>query len=458
MRDVFNPQFLAQIIAQLGEDGHRCIIFEGVKGLRLALSNPRTKLLLLGASYSEIPELVEAIHFNPAGRDIPILFCFKQHLLENQEDLLIPEIDDFLIEPFTVRDISIRVGRLQQRSMVARDEMGSTKFKLIAHFGLQQLIGQSPSFVETIEKLPRVAACDAAVLLIGETGTGKEMYARAIHYLSARARKPFIPVNCGSIPAELFENEMFGHEAGAFTDARQARRGLIAEAEGGTLLLDEVDSLPMSAQVKLLRFLQDRQYRPLGASNYRQSNTRLIAASNKDLQRLVQEGQFREDLYYRLRVVSLNLPALRERREDIVPLARHFLRTSATDYNRPVAKFSHTAMQKLMAYSWPGNVRELENVVRQSVVLTDKTIIRAEDLPLSSETTAASINWQESFNVAKARVIEDFELKYLNEIVSASDGNISRAARAAQKDRRTFFALLKKHGLTTTARNQLVED
>ena len=284
------------------------------------------------------------------------------------------------------------------------------------------------------------------------------MCARAIHYLSARARQPFIPVNCGSIPEDLFENEMFGRKAGAFTDARQARRGLIAEAEGGTLFLDEVDSLPLSAQVKLLRFLQDREYRPLGASYYRRANTRLIVASNKDLQRLVQEGQFPEDLYYRLRVVSLNLPALRERREDIVPLARHFLRTSATDYNRPVAKFSHTAMQKLMAYSWPGNVRELENVVRQAIVLTDKTIIRAEDLPLSSETTAASINWQESFNVAKARVIEDFELKYLNEIVSASDGNISRAARAAQKDRRTFFALLKKHGLTTTARNQLVED
>lgn len=458
MGGVFNPEQLAQVIKQLEEDGHCCTIFDGLKGLRSALCNPRTKLLLLGAVNSEIPQLIEIFRSNSAnGRDIPILFCFKESFPENEAELLISHVDDFLIGPFNVRDICLRVSCLQSRSMMVSDEVQHTKFNLISHFGFQQLVGRSPAFLATVEKLPRVAACDVSVLLIGDTGTGKEMCARAIHYLSPRSSHPFIPVNCGSIPADLFENEMFGHEAGAFTDARQARRGLIAEAEGGTLFLDEVDSLPLSAQVKLLRFLQDHEYRPLGASAYRRANTRLVVASNQDLQRKVQEGTFREDLYYRLKVISLQLPALCERQDDIVPLALHFLRTAAAEYKRPVARFSHNAMQKLIAYSWPGNVRELENVVRQAIVLTEKPVIRAHDLHLASETQESVSTLQEPFNVAKARVIENFERNYLNEVVSACDGNISHAARVAKKDRRAFFALLKKHALTTNHRHRSTE-
>jgi DNA-binding NtrC family response regulator len=322
---------------------------------------------------------------------------------------------------------------------------------------MQQFIGQAPTFVETIKQIPRVANCDAPVLLMGDTGTGKEMCARAIHYLSSRAGMPFIPVNCGSIPTELFENEMFGHEPGAYTDARESRRGLIAEAEGGTLFLDEVNSLALPSQAKLLRFLQDQQYRPLGATKYRQANVRVLAASNRNLMDKSQGILFREDLYYRLKVVLLTLPSLRERLEDIMPLAFHFLKTAAREYGRNVTRFSHEATLTLSSYDWPGNIRELENVVRQAVVFAEGTLIHADSLQISSGNRDISPDMvshipshKEPFKVAKAQVIESFERYYLKNLLSECGGNISKAARGAKKDRRAFFALLKKHDLTSS--------
>jgi DNA-binding NtrC family response regulator len=247
---------------------------------------------------------------------------------------------------------------------------------------------------------------------------------------------------------------MFGHESGAFTDARQSRRGLIAESEGGTLFLDEVDSLPLSTQVKLLRFLQDKQYRPLGASQYRQAQTRLIAASNKNLLQRVREGTFREDLYYRLKVVSLSLATLRERQEDILPLALHFLEIAATEYKRAATRFSQDAIQKMTAYDWPGNVRELENAVRHAAIMTNGPVIRARDIQVSSDAPPVASTARESLKAAKARVVEAFERHYLQEVLATCGGNISEAARQAQKDRRTFFGLLKKYRLNTAYHSQ----
>ena len=315
------------------------------------------------------------------------------------------------------------------------------------------MLGWSEDFMAVVEKIPRVAACDATVLITGETGTGKELCARTIHYFSPQASGPFVPINCSAIPTELFENELFGHESGAFTDARQPRRGLVAEAEGGTLFLDEVDTLHPLAQVKLLRFLQDRQYKPLGSSRYRQANVRLLAATNRDLPAKMREGVFREDLYFRLNLISLRLPALRERQEDIEILARYFMEQAAQDYRRPVAEFSSDALLKLRAYAWPRNVRELENVIRQAVIMTEGTMIQESELNINVPETARSFSWKEPFNTAKARMVETFERDYLRQLLSACDGNISQAAREAQKDRRTFFGLLKKYGLTHAAKN-----
>lgn len=451
MSNAFQPEQLNALVESLTSDGHQCSVFTKVSGIKSAFANASTKLLLLGVGDGELQETLEALHScSNAAPGVPIILYLKE--VQDMSEVLVPGIDDFLFAPLNLLDVRLRIHRLVRRAAEKQDELERVKLHMHSHFGMQQFIGKSPAFLAAVAKVPRVAGCDAPVLLSGETGTGKEMCARAIHYLSPRAKKPFIPINCGSIPADLFENEMFGHEAGAFTDARQSRRGLIAEAEGGTLFLDEIDSLPGTTQVKLLRFLQDRQYRPLGASQYRQANTRILTASNQNLLRKVQENTFREDLYYRLKVITLQLPSLAERPEDIGLLATYFLTHSAREYDRPVTHLSADAMRKLNTYNWPGNVRELENVIRQAVIMVDGPVIRARDINLPTDTTepaADSPHQHEPFKVAKARMIEDFERAYLNDIVASHDGNISKAARAAKKDRRSFFALLKKYSLTS---------
>lgn len=448
MYDLSEPQQLLDLVKCMEAEGYQCLVSEGFASLRAGLTDPDTTLLLLGVTESSLPDLVNKIRADGGGvHEVSVVVYLKQHQPSIEKDLLLPEVDDFLLEYLNPRVSLLRIRRLTERYNLKQDELEESRSKLISHFGMQQFIGTAPSFLATLEKIPRVADCDAAVLIAGETGTGKEMCARAIHYLSPRAGRAFIPVNCGSIPADLFENEMFGHEPGAFTDARRSRNGLIAEAEGGTLFLDEVDSLPPSAQVKLLRFLQDLQYKPLGASYYRHANTRLMAASNQLLMDKVRNGDFREDLYYRLKVVSLTLPALRDRQEDVVPLALHFLRISGQQYGRRVIRFSPEATQKLLRYHWPGNVRELENVIRQSVVMADGPTIRSCDIQLPSDGLAVAASIKEPLKIAKARMIEAFERNYLKEMLADCGGNISKAARLAQKDRRSFFELLKKYGL-----------
>ncbi|KAA0242848.1 MAG: sigma-54-dependent Fis family transcriptional regulator [Candidatus Brocadia sp. AMX2] len=231
-----------------------------------------------------------------------------------------------------------------------------------------------------IEKIPSLAWSDATVMIYGETGTGKELIARAIHYNSHRHGKPFIPVNCGALPDHLIENELFGHAKGAFTDASTAEKGLIAEAEGGALFLDEVDTLSSSAQIKLLRFLQDKEYRHLGSSKSRGADVRVIAATNSNLWYLVETKRFREDLYYRLNVLSVTLPPLRERVSDIPLLAAHFLTRYAKQNRRGLLHLSGDAMQKLIHYPWSGNVRELEGVIQRAAVLCASSVLEPEDI------------------------------------------------------------------------------
>ena len=280
------------------------------------------------------------------------------------------------------------------------------------------------------------------VLISGETGTGKELCARAIHYLSPRAGRPFITVNCGAIPVELVENELFGHERGAFTDASTAQGGLIHEAEGGTLFLDEIACLPLLAQVKLLRFLQDKEYRRLGSPKTQQGDVRVVAAMNIDLEEAVREGKLRQDLYYRLNIIPLVLPPLRERREDIPLLARYFLAKYAARLNKDVTDCSPDVMQLLVLYEWPGNVRELEHTIERAVVLSEQAVIHKADIILPRVAAAAH---QDSFQEAKAKVIAQFERTYIQGLLLAHQGNITKAARAAQKNRRAFWQLMRKH-------------
>jgi DNA-binding NtrC family response regulator len=308
--------------------------------------------------------------------------------------------------------------------------------------GLEQIVGESPLLIAALKQIPVVAKFDVGVLILGETGTGKEVFARAIHYHSRRAAGPFAPVNCGALPADLLENEFFGHEPGAYTGATGCHRGLLRETDGGTIFLDEVDCLPLAAQVKLLRFLQDGQFRPLGCERLCSANVRVMAASNADLAEAVKAGRFRADLYYRLNVVSLRLPPLRERDDDITLLARHFLARCRDRFGGGTKTLSAAAVQKLIAYNWPGNVRELENVIQRAFVLAQTEILDSKDFSVGiPEANPADT----SFQTLKARLIDEFEQAYLRRVLRAHAGNITKAAQSAGKDRRAFWELMRKH-------------
>jgi DNA-binding NtrC family response regulator len=299
------------------------------------------------------------------------------------------------------------------------------------------------------EQLGNIASFDVSVLIFGESGTGKELAARAIHYLSARSHKPFMPVNCGAIPENLFENELFGHRKGAFTDAIFHQDGVVKETEGGTLFLDEIGVITPHIQVKLLRLLQEKEYKPLGDSKTRKANVRIIAATNKELQTMVQEDTFREDLFFRLNIVSLSIPPLRERKEDIPLLVDHFIKQYSREYRKPIASVSEDAMLALISYSWPGNIRELENKILHAFVMAKNNEITVRDIDMPR----FEIQWRkedstfERFKKAKQKAIEDFERNYLTLVMAACGGDVNSAAHQAGKSRTAFWNLLSKHQL-----------
>ncbi|HEY6389730.1 MAG TPA: sigma-54 dependent transcriptional regulator, partial [Bryobacteraceae bacterium] len=315
---------------------------------------------------------------------------------------------------------------------------------LIATLSQVNLVGRDPGFLHIAEKIPTCARADFAVLITGETGTGKELFARAIHFMSRRRNHPFVPVDCGGTPDHLFENEMFGHARGAYTDAHRDQKGLAGMAEGGTLFLDEIDSLSLGAQSKLLRFLQERQYRPLGAECFARSDIKLVAATNGCLEEQVRKKQFRQDLYFRLNVLRLDLPPLRERPADIPLLAEHFLALHCAAGERRT--FTPAALQQMRAYSWPGNVRELLNAVQRAIVFSRTRLINAcEIVPRMPPAQAGE------FSQARAEALHSFERDYVGEMLRRHGGNVTRAAREAGKERRAFGKLVKKHGLSARA-------
>jgi DNA-binding NtrC family response regulator len=346
---------------------------------------------------------------------------------------------DFVLTP--VREAELRV-RVQQGLQAAPPAPRAEE-----EFGLHHLVGEAPAFVAVKESLAPMAQSGLTVLLYGETGCGKEMCARALHYLSRRASKPFLPVNCGAIPADLFENELFGHERGAFTSAWTKQTGLVAEAEGGTLFLDEIEALSPAGQVKLLRFLQDQTYFSVGSPKPKRANVRIIASTNVDLAGRTRQGAFREDLYHRLAVLVLTLPPLRERRSDIPRLADYFWQKHAAEHGRSAVTWSTGALEVMRNHAWQGNVRELQNVIQRLLVLSRGDVIQADDLPFPHPQPGPAVQEMPrgSLKQAKARIIEQFERAYLSSLLRAHAGNITRAAREAQKERRSFGRLIKKY-------------
>ena len=306
---------------------------------------------------------------------------------------------------------------------------------------LAGLVYRSSKMAELVAEARMVAASDASVLIRGESGTGKEVLARLIHAASPRAKGAFVAINCGAIPEQLLESELFGHVKGAFTGAANARGGLFQAANGGTLFLDEIGDMPLALQVKLLRVLQERVVRPVGAIQGEPVDVRLISATHRDLEAAMAEGQFREDLYYRLDVVSLVLPRLEERREDIPLLASHFIQLVAGKYGKPISGFAPEALEALATAAWPGNVRQLYNVVEQSCALTSTPLI-----PLTLVQRALRVPTLEALSYAEAK--QRFERNYLVQLLKLTDGNVADAARIAERNRTEFYRLLQKYDLT----------
>jgi transcriptional regulator with PAS, ATPase and Fis domain len=318
------------------------------------------------------------------------------------------------------------------------------------------LIGESTEFRRALELVRRFSVSTATVLIQGETGTGKELAARAIHYLSERQNGPFIPINCGALPETLVESELFGHVRGAFTDAREATAGQIGLARGGTLFLDEIEAMPLRAQIVLLRFLQDKKYRAVGGSVVENADVRIVGATNADLTAMVKEGTFRSDLLFRLNVLPVTLPPLRNREGDVPVLARCFLARLNRQSDGPPIALDEAALGLLRAHSWPGNVRELENVMQRQFLLSrGGTILQlcAADLGLDADkldgnppSGGEALN--EVFKIAKAEAVARFERAYIEELLSRTAGNLSLASRLSGKDRSDIGKLLRKHGIS----------
>lgn len=395
-------------------------------------------------SIQKLPQLVTTLRERWLGVPIVGLFCQGLDTPCPVKSGLLTCLDDFLILPLQQLDVYLRIQRLLYVPKKATESARSG-----TTFRVKGLVGESKKFLEIIEKVPIIASSDATVLILGETGTGKELFARAIHYHSARSGGPFIPVNCGALPDHLFENELFGHAKGAFTDASSEQKGLLQEAERGTLLLDEVDALSFAAQIKLLRFLQDREYRPLGSSKSLRANVRILASTNRDLKGLVDKKQFREDLYYRINSLLLFLPSLRDRLDDIPLLAKHFLTLATRQVEGKTIQLSSGAQRKLLAHAWPGNVRELETVIQRAITFNTSPTIQAEDIDLPSQEQPEVLT-ELALGNAKSLFVGQFERSYLTNILATYQGNVSQAAKAAGKERRSFQRLLKKHGLNRT--------
>jgi DNA-binding NtrC family response regulator len=349
----------------------------------------------------------------------------------------------YVTKPFHTEEILLQIKRaLEQRNL--QSEVERLRKEVQSRFGFENIIGQSTKMREVFELVAHVSDLAVNVLIVGESGTGKEMIARAIHQSSARAAGSFIPINCAAIPETLLESELFGYVRGAFTDARRDRRGLFHAAHGGVLFLDEISEIPLNLQAKLLRVIEDKEVRPLGANQSEKVDARLVSACNQDLERLVQEGLFRQDLYYRLNIIRIELPPLRERAEDIPILIEHFLRKFSDQVEREVEDIEPEALAALTDYHWPGNVRELEHTIERAVLLGKEARIGLQDLP-SSLAARSDGPLPLASAVAKTYTLRDLEREYIMRVMESVHGNKTEAAKTLGVDRTTLYRKLEEY-------------
>jgi two-component system response regulator HydG len=373
--------------------------------------------------------------------DVPVIVMTAFGSMDIAVDAIRAGAYDFVTKPLNLDALMFAVDRA-----IRHRQLGSEIRRLRdreVDRRIPGVVGESPAARELHDLIDRVAHTDATVLITGESGTGKEVVARAIHQHSRRAQAPFAAINCAAVPAQLLESELFGHVRGAFTDARRDRQGLFVQAGAGTLFLDEIGEMAPEMQAKLLRALQERRVRPIGADNEVAFQARIIAATNIDLEHAVEQGSFREDLYYRINVVHIAVPPLRARTADILPLADFFLRRNAERTGKPVVALNRPAAQKLLDYPWPGNVRELENCIERAIALTDRSEIGVDDLPARVRDHQGTRVVIDGIAPEEMLPLAEVERRYIRRVLEVCQGNKSQAARVLGLDRRTFYRRLE---------------
>jgi two-component system, NtrC family, response regulator AtoC len=443
------PDMLANCARILRRCGYECLTAEtSDQGLALVHSaQPDVVLVDLRMPGTNGIDIVKAVKSQHPHIEVVLMTAYAT--IETAVDAIKQGAFDYLPKPFTAEQLQAVIQRTRRQKPIT-PEARRVKAEMACPDG-GEMVGNSEAMAALREHIRRIAATEATVLITGESGTGKELVARSLHQLSRRRALPFVPVDCAALPESLLESELFGHEKGAFTGASLSRPGLFELAHRGTLFLDEVAELPLPLQAKLLRVLEARQLRRLGGRQLISIDVRLIAATNRDLAKAMEGGSFREDLFYRLNVIPIHVPPLRQRREDILLLATHFLRTSAPISPLQPTGFAPEAMELLERYGWPGNVRELKNTVERARALANRLAIQPEDLPpevrhLSPE-VVDRLPPMHSFKAAKQEIVTEFEERRLRELMELSGWNIARAARASGMHRKTIERKLKRYNL-----------
>jgi DNA-binding NtrC family response regulator len=371
--------------------------------------------------------------------DLPVIIMTAFGSIDTAVEAIGSGAVDYVSKPMNVEEIRAAVHRVLQRQREVRAPLGGASEEPAG------IIGRTPAMVEVYKTIARVAPGLSTVLILGESGTGKELVARAIHRHSARRERPFVAVDCTSLTETLLESELFGHVKGAFTGAIADTPGLFAEADGGTIFLDEIGEITPPLQAKLLRVLQEHQVRPVGGAQWRSVDVRVVAATNRDLAGAAASGEFREDLYYRLKVVTISLPPLRERREDISLLVDHLVRRAATQCGKPASALSDAALAVLHDYDWPGNVRELAHVLERSVALAQDAVISVDDLP--AELRGGPPPTVPTDLVGDRPTLEELKQRYIRHVFEESGGNVSRAAAVLGLERRSLYRMLRRYGI-----------
>ncbi len=370
--------------------------------------------------------------------DVPVIILTAYGTIESAVEAMKEGAYSYLTKPFDYRELLVQIRNGIEKSKLSR-EVKRLRSMIKADFEGQNIIGHSEALKRVFEAVALAAETDSNVFISGESGTGKGLVARALHQLSERKDKPFVPINCAAIPATLLESELFGFEKGAFTGAFANKKGLFVQADKGIIFLDEISEIPLAMQGKLLKALEEKEFYPLGAHRTVKVDVRIISASNKDIEKEVEKGAFRSDLFYRIHVIPIKVPPLRDRKEDIPILVEYFLDKVAGKLKKPVKALSSAALQKLMIYSWPGNVRELENMIECAVVMSTEEIISEELIILPDQEPG-----QHAFKPLKESK-QDFEKRYLVQLMKISRGNVSQASKLAGKYRADLYELLEKH-------------